>query len=116
MALNRSKNMKEEGLTATVALAMAFYEQTGLRELIDSKFDIDCRQKLTPGNAVKALIGDMMGLEGRRPLYSVHNPFKTAPNDLLFGEKVDIKPNLPPLVSLGLFTHRRIPGRPHRAG
>ena len=83
--------MKEEGLTATVALAMAFYEQTGLRELIDSKFDIDCRQKLTPGNAVKALIGDMMGLEGRRPLYSVHNPFKTAPNDLLFGEKVDIK-------------------------
>ena len=91
MALNRSKNMKEEGLTATVALAMAFYEQTGLRELIDSKFDIDCRQKLTPGNAVKALIGDMMGLEGRRPLYSVHNPFKTTPNDLLFGEKVDIK-------------------------
>ena len=91
MALNRSKNMKEEGLTATVALAMAFYEQTGLRELIDSKFDTDCRQKLTPGNAVKALIGDMMGLEGRRPLYSVHNPFKTAPNDLLFGEKVDIK-------------------------
>ena len=91
MALNRSKNVKEEGLTATVALAMAFYEQTGLRELIDSKFDIDCRQKLTPGNAVKALIGDMMGLEGRRPLYSVHNPFKTAPNDLLFGEKVDIK-------------------------
>ncbi|MDD7424184.1 MAG: IS1634 family transposase [Candidatus Methanomethylophilaceae archaeon] len=91
MALNRSKNVKEEGLTATVALAMAFYEQTGLRELIDSKFDIDCRQKLTPGNAVKALIGDMMGLEGRRPLYSVHNPFKTAPNDMLFGEKVDIK-------------------------
>lgn len=91
MTLNRSKNKKEEGLTATVALAMAFYEQTGLRELIDSKFDIDCRQKLTPGYAVKALIGDMMGLEGRRPLYSVHNPFKTAPNDLLFGEKVDVK-------------------------
>ena len=32
-----------------------------------------------------------MGLEGRHPLYSVHNPFKTAPNDLLFGEKVTIE-------------------------
>ncbi len=91
MALNRSKDTKEEGLSATVALAMAFFEQTGLRESIDSKFDIDRRQKLTPGNAIKALIGDMMGLEGRHPLYSVHNPFKTAPNDLLFGEKVTIE-------------------------
>ena len=91
MALNRSKNVKEEGLTATVALAMAFYKQTGLRELIDSKFDIDRRQKLTPGYAVKALIGDMVGHEGRRPLYNVANPFMSAPNDLLFGEKVDVR-------------------------
>ena len=81
----------EENLRATAALAMAFFEQTGLRELIDSKFDIDRRQKLTPGYAVKALIGDMVGHEGRRPLYNVANPFMSAPNDLLFGEKVDVK-------------------------
>ena len=81
----------EENLRATAALAMAFFEQTGLRELIDSKFDIDSRQKLTPGYAVKALIGDMVGHEGRRPLYNVANPFMSAPNDLLFGEKVDVR-------------------------
>ena len=81
----------EENLRATAALAMAFFEQTGLRELIDSKFDIDRRQKLTPGYAVKALIGDMVGHEGRRPLYNVANPFMSAPNDLLFGEKVDVR-------------------------
>ena len=91
MALNRSKDVMEESLRATAALAMAFFEQTGLRELIDSKFDIDCRQKLTPGYAVKALIGDMVGHEGRRPLYNIANPFMSAPNDLLFGEKVDVR-------------------------
>ena len=91
MALNRSRDITEENLRATAALAMAFFEQTGLRELIDSKFDIDRRQKLTPGYAVKALIGDMVGHEGRRPLYNIANPFRSAPNDLLFGEKVDIK-------------------------
>lgn len=91
MALNRSKDVMEENLRATAALAMAFFEQTGLRELIDSKFDIDRRQKLTPGYAVKALIGDMVGHEGRRPLYNVANPFMSAPNDLLFGEKVDVR-------------------------
>ena len=45
----------------------------------------------TPGYAVKALIGDMVGHEGRRPLYNVANPFMSAPNDLLFGEKVDVR-------------------------
>ena len=91
MALNRSKDVMEENLRATAALAMAFFEQTGLRELIDSKFDIDRRQKLTPGYAVKALIGDMVGHAGRRPLCTLANPFMSAPNDLLFGEKVDVR-------------------------
>ena len=91
MALNRSKKEEFEGLRATVALAMAFFEQTGLRELIDSKFEIDCRQRLTPGYAVKALIGDMVGLTGKPALYNVANPLMAAPNDLLFGNNVDVK-------------------------
>ena len=61
MALNWPRDITEENLRATAALAIAFYEQTGLREFIDSKFYIDCRQELTPGNADKTLIGDMMG-------------------------------------------------------
>ena len=36
---------------------MAMFEHTGLRELIDLRFEIDPRVKLTSGNAVKALIG-----------------------------------------------------------
>ena len=91
MALNRSRDITEENLRAMAALAMAFFEQTGLRELIDSKFDINRRQKLTPGYAVKGLIGDMVGHEGRRPLYNIANSFRSAPNDLLFGSKVDVK-------------------------
>ena len=60
-----SKDAHYEELNASIALAAAFFEQTGLRELIDSKFDTDVRQKLSPGNAVKALIGDMVGTKGR---------------------------------------------------
>ena len=91
MALNRSRDITKENLRATAALAMAFFEQTGLRELIDSKFDIDRRQKLTPGYAVKALIGDMVGHEGRRLLYYIANPFRSAPNGLLLGAKVNVR-------------------------
>lgn len=65
MVLQRSKTIEYEGLGAVSALAMAMFEQTGLRELIDSRFDNDPRVKLTPGNAIKALIGDMMGSRGR---------------------------------------------------
>ena len=79
------------GLPASVALAAAMFEQTGLRELIDSRFDLDPRQKLSPGNAVKALIGDMVGSKGRSALFNVGYKYLAAPNDKLFGRKVDVK-------------------------
>ena len=90
MALNRAASTRFEKVQAFPALAMAVFEQTGLREMIDSRFDIDPRIKLTPGNAVKALIGNMFTSEGRRPLYNVSHPFMSAPVDLLFGPKVDV--------------------------
>lgn len=90
MSLDRSKDTHYEGLNASIALAAAFFEQTGLRELIDSKFDIDTRQKLSPGNAVKALIGDMVGTKGRSALFNVADRYMSAPVDLMFGPKVDI--------------------------
>ena len=91
MVLQRSKTIEYEGLGAVSALAMAMFEQTGLRELIDSRFDNDPRVKLTPGNAIKALIGDMMSSRGRSALCNVSNPFVSAPVDLLFGPKVDVQ-------------------------
>ena len=90
MALKRTDNKAYIGLQTPTALAMALFEQTGLRELIDSKFSIDARLKLTPGNAVKALLGNMMGTMRKNSLYNVANPYLSAPVDLLFGEKVDI--------------------------
>ena len=91
MSFDLSVNEEYVGLPASVALAVAMFEQTGLRELIDSKFDIDPRQKLSPGNAVKALIGDMVGSRGRSALFNVSYKFMSAPTEELFGRKVDIK-------------------------
>lgn len=90
MALRRNTDREYVGIQAPAALAMALFEQTGLRELIDSQFDIDTRQKLTPGNAVKALLGNMMGTMRKNSLYSVSNPYLSAPVDLLFGKKVTL--------------------------
>ena len=89
MALDLSKNAEYEGLGSMAALAMAVFEQAGLRALVDSRFEIDPRTKLTPGNSVKALIGDMIGSRRRSALYNVSYPFLSAPMDLLFGPKVD---------------------------
>ena len=54
MMLNRTASTRCEKVQAFPALAMALFEQSGLTELIDSRFEIDPRIKLTPGNAVKA--------------------------------------------------------------
>ncbi|WP_400201854.1 DUF4277 domain-containing protein, partial [Candidatus Methanarcanum hacksteinii] len=90
MALNRTASTRCEKVQAFPALAMALFEQSGLTGLIDSRFDIDPRIKLTPGNAVEALVGNMFTSEGRRPIYNVFHPFLSAPVDLMFGLKVDV--------------------------
>ena len=90
MTLNRTASTRCEKVQAFPALAMALFEQSGLTRLIDSRFDIDPRIKLTPGNAVKALVGNMFTSEGRRPIYNVSHPFLSAPGGLIFGHKVDV--------------------------
>ena len=82
-------NRQTTRLQAASALAMAMFEQKGLRGLIDSKFPKDPRMKLTPGNAVKAMIGTMLSAEGRRPLFGISNLYVSSPNEKLFGEGVD---------------------------
>jgi len=89
MALNTGRNRTYEGLQAAPALALALFEQSGLRELVDSKFDIDPRTKLTPGNAMKAMFGPMFSTSGRSPLFTIRNMYRSAPVDLMFGRKVD---------------------------
>jgi hypothetical protein len=81
MALRKGMNRQTTRLQAASALAIAMFEQKGLTELIDSKFKHDPRIKLTPGNAVKAMIGTMLSAEGRRPLFGISNFYVSSPTE-----------------------------------
>ncbi len=88
MTLGRSRN-RNESIFASAAMAMSLFERAGLTKLIDSKFILDKRVKLTPGNTVKAFIGKLLSTTGRAPIYTLRDFYLNAPTDLLFGEKVD---------------------------
>lgn len=90
MALRKGMNKQTTRLQAASALAMAMFEQKGLTELIDSKFKHDSRIRLTPGNAVKAMIGTMLSAEGRRPLFGISNFYLSSPTEQLFGSDADV--------------------------
>ena len=91
MALKARNKAPTVRIQAAPALAMAFFEQKGLTELIDSRFDLDKRIKLTPGNAVKAMVGQMMSTERRRALFGLNDFYVQAPIGRLFGKRVDLK-------------------------
>ena len=88
MAFDLDFDDDNTGISATAALAMAVFEQSGMKDAIDSQFDLDIRQKLSPGNSVKALIGDIMCMDRHKALRNVSNCFSTAPLDRLFGKGV----------------------------
>lgn len=70
---------------------MALMESTGIRQLIDDTCEWDRDQrKLSPGMAVKAMIGPLFKGDRRRPLYKVDLFYQNAPIDLLFGDDVTL--------------------------
>lgn len=78
-----------EGIPAASALGMAVMESSGIRQLIDDRCEWDRDQrKLSPGMAVKAMIGPMFKGNRRRPLYKIDLFYQSAPIDLLFGRDV----------------------------
>lgn len=80
-----------EGIPAASALGMALMESTGIRQLIDDTCEWDRDQrKLSPGMAVKAMIGPLFKGDRRRPLYKVDLFYQNAPIDLLFGDDVTL--------------------------
>lgn len=80
---------KYEGLPAASALGMALMESTGIRQLIDDECEWDRNQRvLSPGMAVKAMLGPMMDGRRKAPLYKVNLFYQSAPVDLLFGDGV----------------------------
>ncbi len=78
-----------EGIPAASALGMAVMESSGIRQLIDDACEWDHDQrKLSPGMAVKAMIGPMFNGQKRWPLYKIDLFYQLAPIDLLFGDEV----------------------------
>lgn len=78
-----------EGFQAMGAFAMAMMESTGIREYIDSMCDYDpARRSLSPGMAVKAMLGPIFGFKHKSPLANISLFYSSAPTDLLFGPKV----------------------------
>jgi transposase len=79
-----------DGFPAAGALAMALMEATGIREYIDSMCDYDrSRRTLSPGMAVKAMMGPIFGYKHKSPLANIELFYSSAPVDLLFGSKVE---------------------------
>jgi transposase len=83
------KGRKYEGLPASSAVAMAVMEQSGIRALIDSLVKHDDQRKLSPGMAVKAMIGPIFDSRKKMPLTGIRHFFNAAPTDLLFGKGVE---------------------------
>ena len=75
-----------EGVPAIPSIVMAAMESSGIRRHIDElcKDMIGAECFLSPGMAVKAMIGAMIE-RGKRPLYRICDYYSTAPVDKLFG-------------------------------
>ena len=69
-------------------LAMAILEQCGICDMIDERIEPDPQRILTPGKAVKLMVGAMFMGMGRRPLYLFDRLYASAPLELLCGEGV----------------------------
>lgn len=87
MRFNRAERACEV-VPASSIVAMAVMEESGIRELIDSRVKWDSERKLSPGHAVMAMVGPIFDHRKRLPLSGVRAFYHGAPTDLLFGEGV----------------------------
>ena len=76
------------GVRAMPTLAMAILEQCGICDMIDERIEPDPQRILTPGKAVKLMVGAMFMGMGCRPLYLFDRLYASAPLELLCGEGV----------------------------
>jgi len=85
------REQQYEGLPASSAIAMAVMERSGMRAMIDSLVKHAGDRKLTPGMAVKAMIGPIFDARKKMPLSGVRHFYSAAPTDLLFGDGVTME-------------------------
>lgn len=68
---------------------MAVIETSSIRALIDKNVEYDRERRLSPGMAVKAMIGPIFDGRKKLPLSGVRYFYNVAPADILFGKGVD---------------------------
>lgn len=68
---------------------MAVFEECGLSELIDEAVKYKGGRRLSPGNAVKAMIGPMLSVTGKVAVCRVDDFYASAPVDVMFGDSVE---------------------------
>ena len=88
MELEREEHLFE-GLPASSAVAMAVMEHSGIRRLIDKLVEYDDQRVLSPGMAVKAMIGPIFDDRKKLPLSGIRYFYNGAPADLLFGKDIE---------------------------
>lgn len=75
------------GIPAMVAISMEFMETMGIRHMIDDACTFDPEERdLSPGMAVKAMIGPTFNIRDKDPLYIVGKAYRAAPVGRLFGK------------------------------
>lgn len=67
-------------------MAMAMLEAAGVCGMIDERTRPDPQRLLTPGKAVKLMVGALFNGMGRRALYKLDRDYASAPVDLLCGK------------------------------
>ena len=77
------------GIPASSALAMALMESSGIRQMIDDACEYDGQRLLTPGNAVKAMMGPIFDARKKSPLSKIHTFYHSAPVRRLFGRRLN---------------------------
>jgi len=75
-----------ESVPVSSAMAMAVMESSGIRALMDSLVEYDDQRRLSPGMAVKAMIGPIFDSRKKMPLSGIRAFYKGAPVDMLFGD------------------------------
>ena len=85
------KRESYSGIPAASALAMALMESSGIRQMIDDACTFDGQRHLSPGNAVKAMIGPIFDARRKEPLSGIANFYHVAPVEQLFGPKMTLR-------------------------
>ncbi len=80
------KNKMKIYVDGALTLISAICEKVNLTKIIDTKIDISGERKVSTGNAVKAIVMNIIA--GRKPLYKLTRFYESRDTEKLFGEGI----------------------------